>query len=106
MAFQEEIVDVYPHIIMIEGQVFWADIHHCLLGCEFCCCTCHVGLLMLLKPALEEARPTLLQKAEEGLPIRHYALQRPVLKLSVLSQELHEVCIKHGRDAPFAVMSP
>ena len=61
---------------------------------------------MLLEPALEEARPTLLQKAEEGLPIWHYALQRPVLKLSVLPQELHEVCIKHGRDAPLAVMSP
>ena len=106
MAFQEEIVDVHPHIIMIEGQVLWANIRHGGVGCEFCCCTCHVGLLVLLEPALEEARPTLLQKAEEGLPIWHYALQRPVLKLSVLPQELHEVCIKHGRDAPLAVMSP
>ena len=60
MAFQEEIVDVHPHIIMIEGQVFWVNIRHCWLGCEFCCCTCHVGLLVLLEPALEEARPTLL----------------------------------------------
>ena len=106
MAFQEEIVDIHPHIIMIEGQVLWTNIRRCWLGCEFRCCTCHVGLLVLLKPALEEARPTLLQKAEEGLPIWHYALQGPVLKLSVLPQELHEVGIKHGRDAPLAVMSP
>jgi hypothetical protein len=60
MALQEEIVDIHPHIIMIEGQVLWANIRRYWLGCEFCCCTCPIGLLVLLEPALNKARPMLL----------------------------------------------
>ena len=97
VTFQEQAVDVNPDVLMVEREICGTRKAEPVRGHWLRCAPRLTRGL-----AGEEDRPSLLQEREEGHPVGHDLLQRPVGEAPVASQNPDDVLVEDPGHDPVA----